>query len=308
MSKLIKLNQTPEFLNTFNVVIQLGAILAVIILFWNKIFPFEIITKNKKINKKNEKNNIYSIENINKIEEHGAENAGKIQVYKNRFKTKEDKKIKELNNIIKIGNLYINLDIINLWFKIIVAVIPAAIIGIKFEEKLEQLFYNPISISIALILVGILFIIVENYISAKGKIGKTCKIKSFKEITYKTAILIGLFQMIAAVFPGVSRSGATIIGALLIGVDRETATEFTFFLAIPVMLGASMLKLLKIGFAFTSFQAFILILATIVAFITSMLVIKKLIEYIKNNNFKIFGYYRIILGIIVILLNVFKLI
>lgn len=114
--------------------------------------------------------------------------------------------------------------------------------------------------------------------------------------------------MIAAVFPGVSRSGATIIGALLIGVDRETATEFTFFLAIPVMLGASMLKLLKIGFAFTSFQAFILILATIVAFITSMLVIKKLIEYIKNNNFKIFGYYRIILGIIVILLNVFKLI
>lgn len=308
MSKLIKLNQTPEFLNTFNVVIQLGAILAVIILFWNKIFPFEIITKNKKINKKNEKNNIYSIENINKIEEHGAENAGKIQVYKNRFKTKEDKKIKELNNIIKIGNLYINLDIINLWFKIIVAVIPAAIIGIKFEEKLEQLFYNPISISIALILVGILFIIVENYISAKGKTGKTCKIKSFKEITYKTAILIGLFQMIAAVFPGVSRSGATIIGALLIGVDRETATEFTFFLAIPVMLGASMLKLLKIGFAFTSFQAFILILATIVAFITSMLVIKKLIEYIKNNNFKIFGYYRIILGIIVILLNVFKLI
>lgn len=308
MSKLIKLNQTPEFLNTFNVVIQLGAILAVIILFWNKIFLFEIITKNKKINKKNEKNNIYSIENINKIEEHGAENAGKIQVYKNRFKTKEDKKIKELNNIIKIGNLYINLDIINLWFKIIVAVIPAAIIGIKFEEKLEQLFYNPISISIALILVGILFIIVENYISAKGKIGKTCKIKSFKEITYKTAILIGLFQMIAAVFPGVSRSGATIIGALLIGVDRETATEFTFFLAIPVMLGASMLKFLKIGFAFTSFQAFILILATIVAFITSMLVIKKLIEYIKNNNFKIFGYYRIILGIIVILLNVFKLI
>ena len=220
----------------FEVVIQLGAIMAVVILFWNKIWP----------------------------------------LYKDKGKVK------------------IDMNIISLWGKIIVACIPAAVIGILFDEVFERLFYNPVCVAIALIVFGILFIVIENK-------NRKAKITSLTEITYNTALLIGIFQLIAAIFPGTSRSGATIVGALLIGVSRTTAAEFTFFLAIPVMFGASLLKLLKFSFNFTGLELTILLVGMVTAFITSMFVIKFLMNYIKKHDFKAFGYYRIILGIIILL-------
>ncbi len=224
-----------NFWDLFLVIIQLGAILAVIILFFNKLFPFKV---------------------------------------KEKFK--------------------IDKDIFSMWFKILVACIPGIlIVTLGLDDKCEELFYNEISVSIALIIVGIIFIIIE---SRK----KESKINSMKEMTYKTAFIIGLFQVIAALFPGVSRSGITIIGALLLGVSRTTSAEFTFFLAIPAMLGASALKLLKFGFNFTSTELIILIIGIISAFITSLLVIKFLMNYIK-----IFGYYRILLGIVILIITFF---
>lgn len=236
LNEFIKLDVSKEFYSMFEVVIQLGAIIAVVILFWNKIWP----------------------------------------LYKEKDKVK------------------INKDIISLWGKIIVACVPAAIIGLLFDEVFEKLFYNPVSVTAALIVFGILFIVIENK-------NKKAKVNSLTEITYNTALLIGLFQLIAAIFPGTSRSGATIVGALMIGVSRMVAAEFTFFLAIPVMFGASLLKLLKFSFNFTSIEFTILLVGMLTAFITSMFVIKFLMNYIKKHDFKIFGYYRIILGIIVLL-------
>ncbi len=236
LNEFIKLDVSKEFYNMFEVVIQLGAIIAVVILFWNKIWP----------------------------------------LYKDNGKIKADK------------------SIISLWGKIIVACLPAAVVGVLFDEVFERLFYNPVCVAIALIVFGILFIVIENK-------NRKAKINSLAEITYNTALLIGLFQLIAAVFPGTSRSGATIVGALLIGVSRTVAAEFTFFLAIPVMFGASLLKLFKFSFNFTGLELTILLVGMFVAFVTSMFVIKFLMNYIKKHNFKVFGYYRIILGIIVLL-------
>ena len=190
-------------------------------------------------------------------------------------------------------------DTIIMWVKILIACVPAAIVGVLFDDKLNELFYNPTTVAIMLILFGILFIIIENYNK-----GKSPKINSLSKITYTVAIMIGIFQLIAAVFPGTSRSGATIVGALLIGVSRTIAAEFTFFLAIPVMLGASALKLvkfaLKTGFVMTGNEVAILSVGTFVAFIVSILAIKFLMSYIKSNDFKVFGWYRIILGILVL--------
>ena len=183
----------------------------------------------------------------------------------------------------------------NLWGKILVACVPAAIIGLAFDEKFEELFYNPTCIAIALIVFGIAFIVIEN-LNKNKKGGK----EKNSEITYKDALIIGLFQLIAAIFPGTSRSGATIIGGLLIGLSRPNAAEFTFYLAIPTMLGASLLKLIKFGFAFTSTELMILLLGMFVSFLVSMFVIKFLMNYIKKHDFKVFGYYRIVLGIIVL--------
>ena len=236
LNEFLKLDVSKDFYSMFEVVIQLGAIMAVVILFWKKIFPF----------------------------------------YKK-------------NNEIKI-----NKNIINLWGKIIVACFPAAVIGILFDEVFEKLFYNPVCVALALIIFGILFIVIENK-------NHKAKINSLEEITYNTALLIGIFQLIAAIFPGTSRSGATILGALMIGVSRTVAAEFTFFLAIPVMFGASLLKLIKFSFNFTGMEADILITGMLFAFITSLFVIKFLMNYIKKHDFKVFGYYRIILGIIVLL-------
>ena len=236
---------SPDFWSMFQVVIQFGAILAVVVLYFKKIWPF---TRNK---------------------QNAIKQTGILSIF--------DKKV------------------MNLWGKILVACVPAAIIGLAFDEKFEELFYNPTCIAIALIVFGIAFIVIENLNNNK-KGGKEKNI----EITYKDALIIGLFQLIAAIFPGTSRSGATIIGGLLIGLSRPNAAEFNFYLAIPTMLGASLLKLIKFGFAFTSTELMILLLGMFVSFLVSMFVIKFLMNYIKKHDFKVFGYYRIVLGIIVL--------
>mgnify|MGYP005798719435 FL=1 len=236
---------SPEFWGMFQVVIQFGAILAVVLLYFKNIWPF---TKNK------------------------------------------EKAIKK-KGILSI----LNKDIMNLWGKILVGCIPAAIIGLLFDEVFEELFYNPTCIAIALIVFGIAFIIIENW----NKNRKNAKTEN-SQITYKDALIIGVFQLLAAIFPGTSRSGATIIGGLLIGLSRPNAAEFTFYLAIPTMLGASLLKLVKFGFGFTSIELIILLVGMLVSFLISVLVIKFLMNYIKKHDFKVFGYYRIILGIIVL--------
>ncbi|MBQ8326096.1 MAG: undecaprenyl-diphosphate phosphatase [Lachnospiraceae bacterium] len=238
LDEFVKLNVSEEFWNVFLVVIQLGAILAVIILFWKKIWPFQFKDKNKPVMEK---------------------------------------------------------DIFFMWVKILIACVPAAVIGILFDDILDKYLYRYEVVSVALIVFGIAFIIIET----KNK-GKEAKINSLAEITYTTAALIGMFQLIAAIFPGTSRSGATIVGALLIGVSRTVAAEFTFFLAIPVMAGASLLKMLKYGFSYTTTEWMILLLGMVTAFIVSMVVIKFLMGYIKKHDFKVFGWYRIVLGIAVL--------
>ena len=233
------------FFDMFDVVIQLGAILAVVVLFWSKIWPFA----------------------LSKREREG-----------------------------KTGFMsFIKEDIMSLWFKIIVTCVPAAIIGLLFDDVFEALFYNPVCVAIALIVFGIAFIVIEN----RNK-GRSAKISDLAELTYNTAMLIGLFQLIAAVFPGTSRSGATIVGALLIGVSRTVAAEFTFFLAIPVMFGASLLKIVKFGFDFTGLELGLLLVGVVVSFAVSMLVLRFLMGYIKKHDFKVFGWYRIVLGIVVL--------
>ena len=193
------------------------------------------------------------------------------------------------------GAIYLKTDIISLWLKVLVACLPAAIIGFLFDELFERLFYNSISVSIVLVLFGVAFIVIENWNKTRSP-----KISSLAEVTYNTAIIIGVFQLIAAIFPGTSRSGATIIGALLIGVSRTIAAEFTFVLAIPVMAGASLLKLMNFGFSFTKTETVILLAGMVTAFLVSLAVIRFLLSYIRKNDFKIFGYYRIGLGILVL--------
>lgn len=240
LDEFINLSVSKEFYKLFEVVIQLGAILAVVVIYFKRIWPFKL----------------------------------------EKGKTKLDK-----------GTL-------SLWGKILVACIPAAVIGLLFDDWIDEHFYNSIVVSIALIVYGIAFIIIEN-----KKIGKR-DTKKVENISYKQALEIGLFQLLALI-PGTSRSGSTIIGGLLIGLERATAAEFTFFLAIPVMAGASLLKLakyiLKVGLSFTGLEIGILLVATITSFVVSVFVIKFLINYIRKHDFKVFGYYRIALGILVLL-------
>lgn len=246
----LKIGDSPkEFYSMFEVVIQLGAIMAVVILFWSQIWPF---------GKKN---------NNAPLKENG------------------------------IG-AWIKTDIFALWFHILVSAVPAAVIGILFDDVFEKLFYNYETVAIMLIIFGIAFIIVETRHE-----GKEYRIDSLKEIGYDTALLIGMFQLIAAVFPGTSRSGATIVGALLIGVSRTVAAEYTFFLAIPVMFGASLLKVVKFGFSFTALEIGVLITGTFVSFAVSLLAVRFLMEYVKKHDFQLFGWYRIILGAIVLVLG-----
>lgn len=239
LNEFVKLNVSEEFWDMFLVVIQLGAILAVVLIFWNTIWPFGM--ENKKVTIKTD--------------------------------------------------IFIN------WFKIVVACIPAIVfVLLDLDDICDALFYNAVGVSIALIVFGIAFIVVEN-----KNAGKTAIVNEMSEITWKMAAMIGLFQLLAAAFPGTSRSGATIIGALLIGVSRKAASEFTFILAIPVMLGASLLELLDFGFALTGTEVAILLVGMVSAFLVSIFVIKFLLGYIRKHDFKVFGWYRIVLGIIVLL-------
>lgn len=183
-----------------------------------------------------------------------------------------------------------------MWLMVIISCIPAAIVGFKFDDDIERLFYHPIPVALALIIVGIVFIIVENI--EKDMSPTITKISQF---TWKTALMIGIFQLFAAIFPGTSRSGATIIGAMIIGVSRSCAAEYTFFLAVPVMLGASVLKIAKFGAAFSGHEIGVLLVGCITAFVVSLFIIRFLMDFVKKHDFKVFGYYRIALGIIVII-------
>jgi undecaprenyl-diphosphatase len=241
LEEFVKMDVSQDFWNMFLVVIQLGAILAVVLLYWNQIFPWDFSKKarqEKRVNKK---------------------------------------------------------DVWMLWAKILVACIPAAIVGVLFDDWLDEHLYNGYVVATMLIFFGILFIIIEN----KNK-GKEAVIKTIEEIDFKTALIIGVFQLIAAIFPGTSRSGATIVGSLMIGVSRTAAANFTFLLAIPVMFGASLLKLVKFGLAFSGSEVAILATGMIVAFVISVIVIKFLMSYIRKHDFKVFGWYRIILGVVVL--------
>lgn len=243
VNEFLKMNVSDAFMEMFLVVIQFGAILAVVVLYFKKLIPFQI----------------------------------------------KDKKI------------VFDKDIFSMWLKIIFACIPAAVIGLLFNDQIDEYFYNFQTVAIALIVYGVLFILIEK----KNK-NKISKINNMNEITYKTAFIIGIFQLLAALIPGTSRSGATILGGILIGMSRTLAAEFTFFLAIPVMFGASLLKLFKFGFMFSASEIYILVFGLVSAFVMSVIAIKFLVGYIKKHSFSAFGVYRIILGLIVILYWIFK--
>ena len=243
--EFIKLGMTDEFMEMFNVVIQLGAILAVVVIFWNKMWPFT---------------------------------ADKTKGY----------------NYITKGNGLIKKDVMDMWFKVIVAMLPAAIIGIPFDNYFEKHFHNWQVVSAALIVYGVLFIVIE-----KINKNRKPKVNSIPELSYKTALLIGCFQALSLI-PGTSRSGSTILGAMILGVSRVAGAEFSFFLAVPVMFGASLIKLLKFGFTFTGMELAVLAVGTLTSFIVSVIAIKFLISYVRRHDFSLFGYYRIALGVIVI--------
>lgn len=236
LDEFLKLNVSAAFKDMFLVVIQLGAILAVVVLYFKKLWPFAMRDKKPVLEKEK----------------------------------------------------------VSMWLKIIVSCVPAAIVGLLFDDQLEALFYNWQTVALMLVVFGIAFIIIEKYNKKKEP-----TVHSIRDLSYRAAFIIGLFQLIAAVFPGTSRSGATIVGALLIGVSRTVAAEYTFFLAVPVMFGASALKLVKFGFDFTSFELAVLAVGLISAFVVSILAIKFLMGYIKKHDFTVFGWYRIVLGVAV---------
>lgn len=243
--EFIKLGMTDEFMEMFNVVIQLGAILAVVVIFWNKMWPFT---------------------------------ADKSKGY----------------NYITKGNGLIKKDVMDMWFKVIAAMLPAAIVGIPFDNYFEKHFHNWQVVSAALIVYGVLFIVIE-----KINKNRKPKVNSIPELSYKTALLIGCFQALSLI-PGTSRSGSTILGAMILGVSRVAGAEFSFFLAVPVMFGASLIKLLKFGFTFTGMELAVLAVGTLTSFIVSVIAIKFLISYVRRHDFSLFGYYRIALGVMVI--------
>ncbi len=242
LNEFVKLDVSPEFWNLFLVVIQLGAILAVVILYWKTIWPFK-----------------------------------RVRLRSGGTKIKFKK------------------STIILWLKAIVACIPAAVVGILFDDWLEEHFYNAVVVGAMLIIVGLAFIIVESINK-----NKVARVDRLSELTFGDAFIIGLFQLIAAIFPGTSRSGATIVGGLLIGVSRTVAAKFTFILAIPVMAGASLLKIVKYGLGFSAAEWVLLGVGMVVAFLVSIFIIAFLMNYIRKHDFKAFGIYRILLGILVL--------
>lgn len=238
VDEFLQLDASEAFKELFFVVIQFGAILAVLTLYWRRFVPLK---KSKR-----------------------GRTVGDPQVFR-------------------------------LWLKIIIACVPAAVVGILFDDKLNEWFYNFQTVGLALIVFGIAFIAVENH-----NAGQTARAMQVHDITYRDAFIIGLFQLIAAIFPGTSRSGATILGSIAIGVGRAAAAEFTFFLAVPVMFGASLLKFMKLGFGFTLFEWVLLIIGSVVAYFVSLICIRMLMGYVKRHDFKVFGWYRIVLGILVL--------
>ena len=238
VDEFLTLNMSDAFKDMFFVVIQLGAILAVVILFWQKMFPFQ-------------------------------------------FKDKTKPAVK--------------MDTLSIWLKVVVARIPGAVVTLLFDDYIEAHLHTPLVIALMLILYGIAFILIE-----KWNRNRQPKVARLEDMTYRTALMVGLFQVLS-IIPGTSRSGATIIGALLIGVSRVAAAEFTFFLAVPVMIGLSFIKILKFGFAFTSSELIVLLLGSAVAFVVSLLVVRFLMNYIRKHDFTAFGWYRIALGLVVIL-------
>lgn len=234
------------FWEMFEVVVQLGAILAVIVLFWSKIWPFSA----KKVNGK--------------------------------------------RTVLKKNSLL-------LWAKVIIACLPAAVVGLLFDDIINELFYNPMTVGIMLALVGIAFIVIEWLNRSKAP-----KTESLEDITFSQALIIGIFQLVSAVFPGTSRSGSTILGGLMLGISRTTAAEFTFILGIPVMFGASLLKIVKFGFAFTSLELAVLAAGTVTAFLVSLAVIRFLMDFVRRHSFNVFGWYRIALGAVVIAYFIIK--
>ena len=241
LNEFVKLNVSSQFWDMFLVVIQFGAILAVILLYWKTIWP--------------------------------------LGIYRHRKRTR----------------IVWKKDTLSLWGKTIVACIPAGVVGVLLDDCLDEHLYNWLVVAIMLILVGVAFLVVEKVMKDRKP-----QITELKDLGMKQALIIGMFQLIAAVFPGTSRSGATIIGGLMIGVSRTVAAEFTFILAIPVMAGASLLKMLKFGFHFTGMETAVLGTGMVVAFVVSVIVIRFLMGYIRKHDFKPFGWYRIVLGALVI--------
>lgn len=258
VDEFVHLNVTEDFFQMFLVVIQLGAILAVVVIYWSKLWPFH----------------------------------RKRMGQKSAWAQISDKKV--LGGLQRWLDKYADKGKIILWLKILVSCLPAMIIGLPFNDWIELHLNNYAVVSIALIVYGVLFIVIENYNKTR-----TASICRMRDITFKTALLIGVFQVLALV-PGTSRSGATIVGGILLGASRQLAAQYTFYLAIPVMFGASLLKLLSFGFSFTGQEAAILLVGMAVAFVVSILAIKFLMSYIKKHDFKVFGWYRIILGVLVL--------
>ncbi len=239
---LLKPSMSDAFMEMFNVVIQLGAIMAVVVIYFHKLNPFSP--------KKTQRQKLLTWQ---------------------------------------------------MWIKVVIASVPAAVIGLLFDDFIDRVFFKPMVVAVMLIVYGVLFIVVEN----RNK-GKRPEVKKISELTIPMLLWIGFFQMLAMI-PGTSRSGATIVGALIIGVSRGVAAEFTFFLAIPVMFGASLLKLIKFGFHFTGAEFGYLMLGCVVSFGLSIVAIKFLMNYIKKNDFKIFGYYRIALGALIVVVTVVQM-
>ena len=241
LNQFVKLDVSEEFYSMFEVVIQLGAIMAVVVLYFHKLNPFSPRKSHKQ----------------------------KMLTWQ-------------------------------MWIKVLIASVPAGIVGVLFNDILDEIFYKPIPVAVMLIVYGILFIVVENH-----NAGKKPSVTRISQLSVQMLLWIGFFQMLALI-PGTSRSGATIVGALLIGVSREVAAEFTFFLAIPAMFGASLLKLIKFGFHFTGAEFGLLMLGCIVSFGLSVIAIKFLMGYIKQHDFKVFGYYRIVLGGLIIVWTIIQ--
>ncbi|MDO4477807.1 MAG: undecaprenyl-diphosphate phosphatase [Lachnospiraceae bacterium] len=242
LDEFVKLNVSPEFKEMFMVVIQLGAILAVVLLFFKRLWPFHKPDPNR---------------------------TGIAKVMSPRK--------------------------INMWLKIFVSCVPAIIIGLPLDDWLDEHFYNYVVVALMLVIYGVLFIVVENHFR-----NREAQIEKISQITWKTALLVGVFQVLALI-PGTSRSGATILGGLMLGMNRKTASEYTFFLAVPVMAGASLLKLVKFGFHFTGTEVLFLLVGMLVAFVVSLFVIKFLMNFIRRHDFKVFGWYRIVLGALILI-------